>query len=315
MSTIEKAVRLKRTAVAGAAAADRNDPEARGTRWVGDAGDEAASRAELAVGVRGDEVGADSLAPRQFAARGPLLRVSRSDLRRQSMYPPVTAETRLANEYRRIKRPLLGNAMAEGAFAIPNANRIMLTSALPAEGKTFTALNLALSIARDPDYEVTLVDADLTGRTTSRLFGVADAPGLMDLLAGGSLDPAALTRPTTISSLSVLPAGSWHALSAELIASARMAAFADHVGAAGRQHIVIFDAPPVLASPDALALAGHVGQVVFVVRAGQTGHYPVTAALDQFDPDQLVHILLNQGIGSAGSDYYGGRCDGGGDPE
>ena len=115
----------------------------------------------------GRESGTHPAAPRRdiigvdFEPRGPLLKLDLIELRRQSMYPSQAMEDRLSNEYRRIKRPLVGNAIGRGVMQVDRGNLIMVTSAIEGEGKTFTALNLALSIARDPDFSVTLVDGDV----------------------------------------------------------------------------------------------------------------------------------------------------------
>lgn len=304
MSTIERAQKLKKEAKrADNADTDRDEASA----WSpDDSGDRQPPNGQLPASPGQRESSSGALRPATFQPAGPALRVDFEHLRRHSMYPPVQAEKRLSNEYRRIKRPLLANASGKGAFQVEHGNRIMLTSSVPGEGKTFTALNLALSIARDPDYSVTLIDADVADRDASSVLGVADSSGLLDLLADASLDPAELTRPTSIASLSVLPAGSWHSLSEELIWSGRMRAILERMSAPSAHHILLFDAPPVLAAPDAVSLSHQVGQVVMVVKAGSTPRQQVTAAVDQFDPDQAVNMLLNQSLGgSVGGDYGG----------
>lgn len=318
MSTIERAQKRKKRAQQEEAAQPEWKPDDQGVTGSSEtaetsgldptaAAPQGASSTGSAVGpAAADTDTGGPLAPAGFEPGGPELRVTIEQLRRQSMYPPVHAEARLHNEYRRIKRPLLAHAAGKGAYKTEYGNRIMVTSAIQGEGKTFTALNLALSMAQDPDYSVTLVDADVARRDASRVLGVEDSKGLLDLLLDGSLDPADLARPTNIESLSVLPAGTRHNLSEELISSTRMRMVLERMSAPDPHHILLFDAPPILASPDAVSLADRAGQVVVVVKAGSTARQNVTAAVDQLDPDKAVNMVLNQSLGGAGGDEYGG---------
>ncbi|QIT56543.1 hypothetical protein HC341_15875 [Aquisalimonas sp. 2447] len=241
-----------------------------------------------------------------FEPRGPLLKVDINQLRRQSMYPTVAMEDRIGNEYRRIKRPLLGNATGRGVMPVDRGNLIMVTSAIQGEGKTFTSLNLALSIARDPDFSVTLVDGDVARGHLTRVLGAQKHHGLLDLLADESLNPMDLIMPTNIESLSVLTAGSRHALSEELLSSERMGRLVSQLADPTPRHIILFDSPPVLAAPDAVTLSHHMGQVVVVVKSSSTLRHQVTTALDQLDPDKAINMVLNQALGGMGGDDYGG---------
>jgi Mrp family chromosome partitioning ATPase len=100
----------------------------------------------------------------------------------------AAADSRLANELRVIKRPLLNNCIGKSAGRIKHANRIMITSALPGEGKSFIAVNLAMSIAMERDSTVLLVEAD-TGRSSlANLLGIPAGKGLMDVLAQPGTD-------------------------------------------------------------------------------------------------------------------------------
>ena len=241
-----------------------------------------------------------------FEPRGPLLKVDLHQLRRDSMYPTANMEDRVSNEYRRIKRPLLSNATGRGVFQVERGNLIMVTSAIQGEGKTFTSLNLALSIARDPDFSVTLVDGDVARAHLTRVLGARQQPGLLDLLRDETLDPMDLIMPTNIESLSVLTAGSRHALSEELLSSERMGRLVSQLADPSPRHIILFDSPPILAAPDAVTLSHHVGQVVVVVKASSTLRHHVTTAVDQIDPDKAINMVLNQALGGPGGDDYGG---------
>ncbi|RZU98373.1 hypothetical protein [Spiribacter vilamensis] len=241
-----------------------------------------------------------------FEPSGPRLFIDLPRLRQASMLPPTSISDRLGNEYRRIKRPLVNNATGRGVMKVPDGNLIMLTSAVQGEGKTFTALNLAMSIARDPDFSVTLVDGDTARHTVSSLLGIADAPGLLNLLADESLEPGSLVRPTNIDSLSVLAAGAHHELSEELLSSSRMASLVAQLGGNTPNHIVLFDAPPVLAAPEAVTLSHYMGQIGMIVKASSTLQHEVTMALEQLDQTKAINMILNQSIDGPGGDHYGG---------
>jgi len=240
------------------------------------------------------------------ALDGPELRIDFHRLRQAGMVPPAAMEERISNEYRRIKRPLVNNATGRGAVQVPHGNIVMLTSSVPGEGKTFTALNLALSLARDPDFSVTLVDGDTARRDLSHLLGVSQQPGLLDLLADSSLAVRDLVMPTNVDQLSVLSSGSHHELSEELFSSQRMTDLMALLGNDTPNHIILFDTPPVLAAPEAVTLSYHMGQILLVVKASSTRQDQVITALDQLDQDKAINMVLNQSLGGPGGDKYGG---------
>src|SRR5690606_30848694 len=125
---------------------------------------------------------------------------------------------------RRIKRPLIANAIGEtaGAGNIANRNVIMIASAMPGAGKTFCAVNLAVSISLERELNVVLVDVDVAKPHISRAFGLVDRKGLIDLLVDDSLDMADLLVRTDLNDIQVLPAGQPHPQATELLASDRM---------------------------------------------------------------------------------------------
>ncbi len=234
------------------------------------------------------------------------LTINLSLLRKHGVYPPPYLEDTIRDQYRRIKRPLVANATGRGAAAVQRGNLIMITSAIAGEGKTFTSVNLALSIARDPDLSVTLVDGDVARASASKLLGVQDQPGLIDLLADESLTPGDVIIPTSVEPLSVLPAGRHHALSEELLSSSRMERVISALADPTPRHIILFDSAPLLDSPDALTLSSSVGQIVVVVKASSTQRHQVTAAIELLDPNKAINLVLNQSLGGPGGDDYGG---------
>ena len=247
----------------------------------------------------------DSATPLTGTSREPLT-IDLRHLRRHGIYPPAYMEETLRDQYRRIKRPLVANATGRGAARIDRGNLIMVTSAVAGEGKTFTSLNLALSIAHDPDHSVTLVDGDVARAHASKLLGLEDKPGLIDLLADENLTPGDLVIPTTVESLSILPAGRHHTLSEELLSSNRMERVISALADRAANHIVLFDSAPLLLSPDALTLSSSVGQIVVVVKAYSTLRHQVSEAVEQLDPNKAINMVLNQSLGGPGGDEYGG---------
>jgi Mrp family chromosome partitioning ATPase len=167
-------------------------------------------------------------------------------------------------------------------------------------------MNLALSMAQEVDLDVVLVDGDVARRTATHLLGLSEAPGLTDLLADSSLRCESVLVPTSIQSLSILPAGQPHALSVELLSSARMQEVSDRLAsAAGVNRVVIYDSPPILAAAEALSLCAVAGQIVVVVKAGSTPRQSLITALDQLDPNKAINMILNKSLHVEHGDYYG----------
>ena len=216
------------------------------------------------------------------------------------------ASGRLDNEVRRAKLPLLNNAIGKNANAPELAERIVVTSAVPGEGKTFTAFNLALSLAREPDFEVLLVDADIPKSDVTHTLGLDECPGLMDVLVDDWRRPAEAILRTDVPNLMVLPAGKRHPLAAELFGGRRMGYVLEELAASPRQRLLVFDSSPLLATPESRVLASQMGQVVVVVSAGHTGRHEVKAALDGLGGSQYVGLILNKSrLLATENPYYG----------
>ena len=218
----------------------------------------------------------------------------------------VPSQTRslLASEFRVIKRPLLANAMGKGTSPIRNGNLIMVTSALPGEGKSFTAINLAISIAMEMDNTVMLVDADVARPTVLSMLGLPPTEGLLDVITANSLDISGVLLRTNIEKLSILPSGTQHQRATELLASDAMIRLLDDMAKRYPDRIIIFDSPPLLATTEARALATHMGQIVVVVQAGETSQGAVKEALSTIAACPLKMMVLNQATQSV-SERYG----------
>jgi exopolysaccharide/PEP-CTERM locus tyrosine autokinase len=246
--------------------------------------------------------------PALLAAAPPrLVHIDRDRLQAEGLLPSGKMERLLSNQFRHIKRPLINNALGRGRVPVPNGHRVMVTSSLPGEGKTFSSLNLALSIAREKDVEVVLIDADVAKSTMSRIFALQDAPGLINALADDLLDVESLILPTDVKGLSLLPAGQCakEDISTELLASTRMEAVAARIGARSAHRIALFDSPPLLVTNEARVLASLMGQILLVVRAGVTPQQAVLEAIHYVDEEKPLGLMLNQSKGHAPGSYYG----------
>lgn len=217
---------------------------------------------------------------------------------------PDSPRSQLADEYRVIKRPLIENAMGKGAAPVKDGNLIMVTSALPGEGKTFNAINLAMSIAMELDHRVLLVDADVAKPSLLSSLGLPPGPGLLDLLLSDDVDMSDVMLRTNVDKLSLLPSGTPHANSTELLASDAMTALIEEMGRRYSDRVVIFDSPPLLQTTQARVLAVHMGQVVMVVQAEKTLQSQVQHALTTIEACPIKLLLLNQARGG-GNDAYG----------
>jgi receptor protein-tyrosine kinase len=243
---------------------------------------------------------------------GRVVAIDRPTLRASALLPSDEAERRVMQQFRQIKRPLVANALGRGTVQIPNGHIIMLASALPGDGKTFTSLNLALSIALEKDVRVLLVDADVAKMHISRSLGVQDEQGLLDVLRDQNLDVESVILNTDVPNLTILPAGKPSETATELLASRRMADIVARLGAADHQRIVLFDTPPLLLTTESRALATSAGQIVLVIGAGSTPQKAVFDALDLLDEGKSISLVLNQcneGSAQGYYNYYGQQAE------
>ncbi len=211
-----------------------------------------------------------------------------------------------ADEYRRIKRPLLSNAFGKSSSLLEKGNLILVTSSIPGEGKTHTAINLALSIAQERDHTVLLVDCDVTRHGTSQLLGISDMPGLVDILQDDEFTVGDAILRTDIPELCLISSGRQHGFVTELLASQKMSELVAEIGERYNDRVIIFDGPPLLSTPQTQVLTGLVGQVAFVIEAGKTPQAVVEEALNMISEEQAVGLVMNKSEGLSGrSDYYG----------
>jgi len=216
--------------------------------------------------------------------------------------PGSDRKTVLLDQFQMIKQPLI-----QAAFSAPedHSNALLVTSARPGEGKSFVALNLALSIAAEHDLHVVLIDGDFYHPSLPELLGVTAPRGLVDVLLDETMTISDVLLPTTIGRLSLLPAGPQRPHSTELLASQRMANLMRDMATRYADRVIIIDAPPVLPTTEAGVLAAHVGQIVLVVEQNQTGWRLVQRSLTRLAACRRINFVLNK----VGPDW-GDRWDG-----
>lgn len=222
----------------------------------------------------------------------PMVPIDRNRLAAAGMLVPGGPITPLAEEFRMVKRQLLLTARGVAGVDADRARMILVCSAQPDEGKTFCAINLALSMAAEKDVEILLVDADFAKPDVSKRLGMGEGPGLLDALAG-QIDVEACIVDTDVPQLAILPAGTRSVSDTELLASDGARAMLDRLAAANPRRIVIFDSPPALAASPASVLALHVGQTMMVVRADRTSEEDLRAAVAALDGCEHIQLLLN----------------------
>ncbi|MBA6290448.1 XrtA-associated tyrosine autokinase [Colwellia sp. MB3u-4] len=210
----------------------------------------------------------------------------------------------IKDEFRKIKRILLNNAFGKAAKTLHHSNLIMVSSAKPNEGKTFVAINLALSIALEQDKTVLLVDADVLRPSVMRELGIEEQLGMIDYLLGKTEHVSDIIYNTDINKLKLIPAGKLHHLSNELLASEKMATLANELANRYPDRIVIFDCPPLIGVTETLVLANLMGQAVIVVEESKTSIVDIQAATEHLNENLALGLVLNKAIRSH-KDLYG----------
>ncbi len=232
--------------------------------------------------------------PEPVVFTGERFPVSRQHLRDQGLIVPESTVTAVLEEFRIVKRQLLLNAdqLAQQGMG-PAAQRVLICSPHPGEGKSFTSVNLALAIAAEKECEVLLVDADFAKPSVLSMLGLPGGPGLMDALANPEIDAADCVIGTDVPGLWVLPAGSATASDTEYLSSSRTRTVLDRLVQGAPQRFVIFDSPPALAASPAAALAKYVGQAVVVARCDKTAQGSLEDAVSLLSACPNIQLILN----------------------
>jgi receptor protein-tyrosine kinase len=231
-------------------------------------------------------------------------------MRASGMVTAAGGRTQLLEDFRIIKRPLLQRAFAPRTPGERPANLIMVTSSVPGEGKTWTSINLAMSIAMELDHTVLLVEADVARPSVLRTLGLPNQRGLMDVLVDSRLDVADVMLRTNVDTLSILPAGTATPRATELLASSSMSSLLAEIATRYPDRVVIFDSPPLLLTSEARVLASHMGQIALVVEAEKTTQHAVLEALSQLEGCSNVNLVYNKtrdipGIDTTYGYHYG----------
>ncbi len=232
--------------------------------------------------------------PEPVVFKGARHTVNRQHLRDQGLIVPESTVTAVLEEFRIVKRQLLLNAdqLAQQGMG-PAAQRVLICSPHPGEGKSFTSVNLALAIAAEKECEVLLVDADFAKPSVLSMLGLPGGPGLMDALANPEIDAADCVIGTDIPGLWVLPAGVATTSDTEYLTSSRTRTVLDHLVQGAPQRFVIFDSPPALAASPAAALAKYVGQAVVVARCDKTAQSSLEDAVSLLSACPNIQLILN----------------------
>ena len=225
-------------------------------------------------------------------------------LRSAGYIDPSSPESKIGNQFRKIKRPVIQAFQGKLATPVENANRIMVTSSAPGEGKSFVALNLALSIAMERDTTVLLIDADTTRYSLSRLLGIESRRGLLDLLVDRRVLVSDALLRTNVQRLTLLPVGARQRHATELLASEVMENLVADLASRYRDRILVFDTPPLLAAPEPAVLATHMGMIIVVVEADRTTHKVLTNALSTIRSCPMVTTVLNKTSSDEAGYYY-----------
>jgi len=195
-------------------------------------------------------------------------------------------------ELRHLKRSVLQCAF--GPLADAGANVVMITSPMPGAGKTFLSANLAQALALERDRTTLLIDADDTRATLSRALGLHGRPGFFDVMHDPQTPLDACLYRSDVHGLEFVPAGSRFDDSLELLTSNRARDLIHGLALENRNRLVVIDCPPLLGTPNAVALASLVGQILVVVEAGETSQPTIHQALELLNRDKPIGLVLNK---------------------
>lgn len=237
--------------------------------------------------------------------------VDLEDLDQKGFITAHSARSQINEEYREIKRKLLANAFGALSGTLNNSNILMVTSARPSEGKTFTAVNLAMSIAAEQDKRVLLVDADVLKPNVLKTLGLNERAGLIEYLLGEVSELGKVMYSTNIDKLTIIPAGRSHHLSTELLASKVMHDTINEFSNRYPDRVVIIDTPPIIGINESAILANFAGQAVVVVEEGKSKLLDLQRSVERLNPEMAIGFVVNkslnvsESVGYYGYHYYG----------
>ncbi len=200
-----------------------------------------------------------------------------------SMFKPQSIE---AEQFKILKTNILFPASGKPP------RTILVTSALPNEGKSFVSSNLAISVAQNISDHVLLIDCDLRLPTIHSLFGYDQVPGLSEYLKGDS-DLSSYLLKTDIDKLTILPAGAPPPNPAELLTSGRMSDLIQEVSRRYEDRYIIIDSPPPQLSAEASAIARAVDGVIIVVKYKQTPREMIADLVGMIGKEKILGVIFN----------------------
>jgi exopolysaccharide/PEP-CTERM locus tyrosine autokinase len=242
---------------------------------------------------------------KKFDAQGPKYHIDQEALVKDGLLAPLDHAVSVADEFRRIKRPLINNAIKNSANTEDHMNMVLVTSAMPGSGKTFCVVNLAVSMSLERELNVVVVDADVLKPHISTSLGLEEREGLIDLLLDDSRSIEEMLVRTDLNDIQVLPAGRRHPQATELLASDRMVEIVDELATRYPDRIILLDSPPLLITSEANALASQVGQIALVIEAGKTDQHTLQQALELLDSNKAINAILNKSWHSTRIAYRG----------
>ena len=247
----------------------------------------------------------DQVAHDDFGTSSRVVDLNFEALAGEGFLVPGQTNRPLADDFRIIKMRLLKTVAQVAEEGTPRSNVILVTSALPGEGKTYFSINLALSIAMTVDNSVLLVDADVLRPSVLARLGLDDCPGLTDLMVNPKLSLPDVVLATNVPKLSLLPPGSMSEKASELIASSAMEDLLTQLSARYPDRIIVVDGPPLLVTTVARALAPKVGQVVMVVESARTTSTAVAESFAALEACPHVSAVLNKYVSRSRGPGYG----------
>ena len=293
MSTIEKALAKNKTSKAGSNDVNEEqssvDKSVKETSTPSNSSEAQSDNSEFLINTPNEELALDL------------------DLLSEKGMVDNSIERRLINEeYRAIKRKVLSNAFGPLSKTLERSNVVMVTSSKPGEGKTFTAVNLALSIASEQDKTVLLVDADVLRPNVMKTLGARNTEGLIEYLLGEKKNISDVMVSTNIPKLKLIAAGKPHNLSNELLASEVMSNTVDEFSTRYKDRIVIIDTPPLLGINETSVLANLAGQAIIVCDEGRSKLHDIRNAVAHLNPEMAIGFVVNKSLrDDSGPGYYG----------
>ena len=238
----------------------------------------------------------------------PVIQLDFDYLKGRGFLVPDDKTSKIHQEFRLVKRRLLDNAFGRLRPVVGNGRLIMITSSLPSEGKTFSAINLAISIAIGGEHPVLLIDADIARPSVSNTLqlDIPDEVGLTDYLEDPTIPISELLHETSVPGLSLMTAGHLNHRPVDLLASNNMAQLVERLKTMLPHHVIVFDTPPLLPVTETRSLSALVGQVMLVVAAGETPRSAVNESLLQLENCEAVGLLFNKApVQPKAPAYYG----------